>query len=360
MSINNERLMSISSYSGVDKLEDIVQGYKRYQVLNAAIKLGLFQYLEEKELANGEEICEALGVNGMFRRSFLQALIDMGMLEQQGDNYKNSRISSILLLEDSPNYQGDWFKTSGAGSSSWTDLTDTLTQTEPKPDNYNAGPGRDFIKSLAQRSIRGELQEVVKAVSNWNGFKDAKSLIDIGGGHGLYAIALCQENENINAAVLDKPFVTEYTKDFIDKFGMESRIKTISGDITSDDLVGEYDVVIISHLLYKFRKDLPSIFNKVYKCLKPGGLFVSNHWFCAPGCAAESNGVSELDKSLHSFGHPLCHIETFGDTLKEAGFSVIESKDIPSTFGCSKLHLAVKDIYTEAENHIECSCGCCQ
>lgn len=196
--------------------------------------------MKQRKSANREEISQAFNINGMFIGNFLQALADMGMLEQNGGNYKNTQISQTLFIDDSPNYQGDWFKIPSTQDSSWNNLAELLTRKVPKPDNFNAGPSRDFINFLAQRSMRGELQKVVKVVSEWEGFKNAKTLIDIGGGHGLYAIALCQENENIMATVFDKPFVTKYTKDFIEKYDMESRIKIQSGDITCDDLNGEY------------------------------------------------------------------------------------------------------------------------
>ncbi len=44
-----------------------------------------------------------------------------------------------------------------------------------------------------------------------------------------------------------------------------------------------YDIVLISHLMYRFRNDMPFVFRKMHSCLKLGGLFVLNHWFCGPG-----------------------------------------------------------------------------
>jgi hypothetical protein len=167
--------------------------------------------------------------------------------------------------------------------------------------------------------------------------------LDLGGGHGLYAIALCQSNPGLKGIVFDKPDVTKITRKYIEKYQLTGRISTQGGDICTDGFGSGFDIVIVSHLLYKFRKELEPFFDKVYKALNPGGLLVTNHWFCASGCTAEGSSVKELAKSLQSFGHPLCHIEDFYKIFENKGFKIIVKSDIPSSHGTSCLQLAVKE-----------------
>ncbi|WP_218188079.1 class I SAM-dependent methyltransferase [Desulfosarcina cetonica] len=202
------------------------------------------------------------------------------------------------------------------------------------------------------------MQSVTEAISNWDGFYNARRLLDIGGGHGLYAIALCQANPHLEATVLDKPFVIKTTMRYVTDFGMQNRIVAQAGDITEDDFGSGYDIVIVSHLLYKFRKNLAPIFDNVCACLNPGGLLVSNHWFCAPGCAAEGSGVQELGKALQSFGHPLCHVEDFDKLFAAKGLQLQETCVVPTAFGPSRLSLAVKETQTAIGEPQPSSCCC--
>lgn len=327
----------------VKTLDQIANGYKAYQVLAHAVEQKLFDWLENNAPASREDISSAMNLNGMFMRSYLQALVDMGMLACDDDRYRNTVMASAVLVSSSPRYQGGWLMGISAPHSKWSNLNGTLMKDAPPKGSSHAGPDREFIQALGQRSLRGELQTVAQAVRAWDGFTSARRLLDVGGGHGLYAIALCQANPGLKATVLDKPHVTEFTRENIEEYRMGEQVGVQGGDVTVDEFGSGYDIVMISHLLYKFRKDLPAIFRRAANCLNPGGLLVSNHWFCSPGCGIPDGGIVELDKSLQSFGHPLCHPEDFNASLGACGFTLVNETEVPGILGETKLHMAVKN-----------------
>lgn len=345
--------------AGLEKIDQVREGFMINQVLSAALELGLFDWLDEHGSSDREEIVSAIKMNGMFSRSFLQTLIDAGFLVSQAGKYSNTGIATQFLVQRSPFYQGDLFKSTSAPNSKWTNLIETLTKEVPV-DNFYAGPDQTFINAIGQRSLRGEIQEVTKAISAWAGFSKARSLLDLGGGHGLYAIALCQANPQLKGTIFDKPDVIEFAGKNITGYMLDDRIAVQGGDLFVDEIGSGYDIVIISHLLYKFRKDLPLIFDKAYACLNPGGLLVTNHWFCSSECLPVSRGVIELGKSLQSFGHPLCHLDDFQTLFQQKGFSVINAVDIPSVYDTSKLHLAVKKVNFEEELSACSKCCSCK
>ncbi|WP_269849642.1 methyltransferase [Methanosarcina horonobensis] len=61
------------------------------------------------------------------------------------------------------------------------------------------------------------LQETVRVVRENVDFTNVKKLLDLGGGHGLYAIAFSKLNEDLQAFVFDLPPVTKETRYFIKK-----------------------------------------------------------------------------------------------------------------------------------------------
>lgn len=352
-------LVKIQIGEEITSIDTIIDGYKTYQVLRTALRLGLFDWLDGHGSTPREEIGNALSINGMFTRSFFQTLVDLGFLSVKEDRFENTGTATRLLVKTSPAYQGDWILNAADEQGQWASLPETLVATAPKNTGFSEGPSPQFLKALAERSLRGEVQDITKIIAAWDDFGTAKKLLDIGGGHGLYAIAACQQNPKLHAVVFDKPHVLELTREFIRNYGMEDRISVMAGDIVKDDPGTGYDIVVISHLLYKFRTDLPSIFKKVAASLRPRGLFVSNHWFCGPVCGAGSSGVRELDRSIHSYGHPLCHPEDFAAGMFMKGLVIIKNTTIPSNFGISHVHVAEK--VPEGESPLpgqKRSCGC--
>ncbi len=325
----------------ITTIEGLLNGFRACQALKAALELGLFELLDREDGLTREDIAARLGINGMFIRSFLLSLTDLGLVAVEGDTYRNAEAADRFLVENRPLYQGDWIAEVTGHESRWSNLTVQLQKTAPDAYAFDKAPQTSFIRALGQRSLRGELQGVTREIASWDGFPSARTVLDLGGGHGLYAIALCQIMPELHGVVFDKPHIVSETQRFLDAYGMSDRLVAHGGDIGAQTIDGRYDIVLVSHLLYKFRKDLPGFFKKVREALAPGGLLVSNHWFCAPGCMPRG-GLVEMDKAFLSFGHPLCHIETFDRLLADCGFDVVSSREIASTYGMSHLHLGVK------------------
>ena len=60
---------------------------------------------------------------------------------------------------------------------------------------------------MAENALSGRLQAVIRVIINLPGFDRARRVLDLGGGHGLYAIALGMQNPGIEAWVFDLPDV---------------------------------------------------------------------------------------------------------------------------------------------------------
>lgn len=319
-------------------VDDIISGYKNYQVVCTAIEIGLFDYLNMNKWANREDISQSLCIKGMLVKSFLQALVEIGLIVQKDKLYSNSVLTDKCFIKHDGIERSGWIKFSGTQNPNWSNLKETLTAYSDDKDNLPPVSNKEFIDYLVQRSQCSESQDIQKAVTGWDGFACSKSILDISANHASVAIALCQLNQHLTVKVIDKPFIDQYIKDY----QMEGRITNLGEDVKLDSIEEEFDVVIASHYLYKHRKYLEYPFEKVYRLLKPGGLFVANHWFCEVGCTPEQSGILALDKAFLSFGHPLCHVETFSRFFINQGFSIVFEKDIPSIYGTSRLHVALK------------------
>ena len=77
-----------------------------------------------------------------------------------------------------------------------------------------------------------------------------KSLIDIGGGPGTFAIHFCLENPQLKARVYDLPTTRPFAEKTIENFNLSDRIKFMEGDYVDKTIEGVYDVAWLSHILH--------------------------------------------------------------------------------------------------------------
>ena len=336
----NSLISSLQFPDGFREIETNISGYKRHMILTSALKMGLFDHLEKCGVSSREEIVSSLPLCGMLSRSYLNALVSMNLLVVEGEKYQNSQICRDFLTKKSPYYQGDLILGNSKSGSRWDLLSEAMQSSDGMAKSSGPGPSIDHLNTLAQRVIQGEAQALTTWISELPGFSGMKKMLDIGGGHGLYTIGICQMNPDIKGVILDQPHVTDLTKMYIQKYDMERRILSKPGDIRTEVYKPEYDIILISHLLYKFRNDLDEIFRLVSGGLTENGILVSNHWFCSPGCLPSQDPVNELERSLQSAGHPLCHPEHFAELFKKYGLTCIRTGTIETANGSSMLHAA--------------------
>ena len=100
----------------------------------------------------------------------------------------------------------------------------------------------------------------------------AKLLLDVGGGTGIYSIALLQKNPHLRAIVWDRPEVLKVTAEFAAAYGVSERLECRAGDMFTDAIPEGADVVLLSNILHDW--DVPECRQLVQRCasaLPPGG-----------------------------------------------------------------------------------------
>jgi SAM-dependent methyltransferase len=101
-----------------------------------------------------------------------------------------------------------------------------------------------------------------------------RRVIDVGGGTGLYAIALLQRHPALTAAVWDRPEVLKIARELALEYGVSARLETIPGDMFAD-AVPAGDAILLSNVLHDW--DVAECRALVAKCvaaLPAGGRLV--------------------------------------------------------------------------------------
>ena len=323
-------------------IDDMAKAYQAAQVLFTAIDYDIFTLLKKPKTAR--EISDEMGTDFEITKKFLNALVALNLLSETDGKYTITTISETFLVRDSPFYQGNLVKLYAAAYDAWSKLGQALkTGVIQKPDERKNAFDKTFILAMAEASMRGPLQRVVEKIRDIPEFKKAKKLLDLGGGHGLYAIAFAQINPDLEAIVFDLPPVIEVTKEFISQYGMEERVKVMAGDFDKDDIGEGYDVIFVSHsAFYHTKETIHEPLEKIYEALNKDGNLVSNHWMLDNGKKSITLALWDLWLSVLGHPHYVYTVREFIDLLQEKRFSDVHVIDITTSEDPSMIVIAKK------------------
>jgi SAM-dependent methyltransferase len=258
----------ISPANPLSFLDQALTGVRQYHAVMAALDLGLFEILREPK--TGSECALALGCRPEVLILMCDGLVALGLLEKTGEHFHDSKITQTCLVKGAPFPQQHAIAFQRMLAGFWADLP-RIVKDGPVTCN-RAQMFRDvIIPSMAENCRCGLLQQVTASVGAIPEFPAARRLLDLGGGHGLYSIAFCQNNPSLNAVVFDLPPVTVATRDFISRYRAE-RVSVLPGDFFKDPIGSGYDIVFSSS---NPGGKVPALIPKIAEALNPGGLFIN-------------------------------------------------------------------------------------
>ena len=305
------------------RIDMVVHGYKISQVLRAALEVGLFTSL--KRSCTCEEVSNRLRTAPELTKILLGALVALGFVKRSGKRYEDSEEAREFLDCNSPLYQGHFIMLQMSYYDLWNRLSQALkgngvesTHREPTG-MFDRLSTQAMAEAAMRRSLHMVVERVLRDISE---FTTADSLLDMGGGHGLYSVMFTQTCPELKAYVFDLPQVIEVTKEFITKYGVNDRVHVIPGYFTKDDLGNEaYDIVFTSHVLYRYACN-EELLRKLLRALKDGGLLIVSQWMKRK----EPNLTSALwDIGLFLRGYSesaLYTLDEFRSILTGVGFHV--------------------------------------
>jgi predicted O-methyltransferase YrrM len=97
------------------------------------------------------------------------------------------------------------------------------------------------------------------------------TLLDVGGGTGIYSMAFLQKNPGLKAIVLDRPEVLRVAAEFAESYGVADRLELHPGDMFNAGFPPA-DFVLFSNVLHDWDvDDCRSLVRRAAESLNPGG-----------------------------------------------------------------------------------------
>lgn len=260
--------MDRTSETFLSQLERISNGFRASQILFTALRLRLFSILGQQALS-ADELAAKLAVKPRGTRILCDALCALKLLQKSGGRYSNTEMTRQYLCEESPDHRLGMLEHRAFLYDSWRGLVDRIAGDIPDTiDPRLARTPEKFAKAMvdAARSASVPTAEQLD-------LSRAKSLLDVGGGPGMYAIAFVRRWPALHVSILDNAETLRVAAENIAKAGLTDRITLVPGDIFITPLQDRYDAVFSSNVIHSYSPDQNRDFVKrAATLLNPGGI----------------------------------------------------------------------------------------
>ena len=263
-----------------DRIMQLGLGFWGSKTFLSAVELGLFT-----ELAKGPRDCESLrtqlGLHARNARDFFDALVSLGMLQRNNDEYANTSESDLFLDRSKSSYIGGILEMCNARLYGfWGNLTTGLKSGEPQNE---VKQGEDFFAKIYAEPARlkqflcamtGLSMGVAKALALQFPWANYKSFVDAGGAQGCVPVQIALAHSHLIGGNFDLPVVGPIFEEYVQSFGLGQRLSFYPGDFFKDSLPSA-DVIIMGHILQNWGlEEKRQLIAKAYAALPKGGALI--------------------------------------------------------------------------------------
>jgi SAM-dependent methyltransferase len=251
-----------------DGLRDAIMAYRLPRVLIAALELNLFTAIGTDawtipDLARDVKVSER-GLAILCRN-----LAMAGVLKKKGETYTNSRLGATVLNAHHPAYRGDYLHLITSHWADWGRLLESVKSGLPL--NHDKPDEPDYRRRFTWAMHHRTLETAPKIAAQIN-LRGARTLLDLGGGPGTYAMAFLAKNPTLLATVCDRPVALDVAKEIASTHKAGARLSYLPLDVMTEDIPGTYDVIWYSNVLHIYSpKDNQALFRRALASLNPGG-----------------------------------------------------------------------------------------
>jgi hypothetical protein len=248
-----------------------------FRAVLAAIRLDMFEALAPGPLS-AAELAQRLNADARGVQRLIDALVPPGYLKRQAERYANTPMTIKWLLRSSPVNFAPYFRYWGAIIPRlMDDLEDSIQQGHAPRNLYEwlehePEVSRDFQEAMIALAnfVLGEVLSKLQLPPT-----AARRLLDVGGGHAMYSVALCQKYPQLSAVVFDSPQALATGRANIDRARLADRVTVQTGNFFRDELGSGYDAALLFNIIHGNSPDQNiELFRKAARALNPGGQLI--------------------------------------------------------------------------------------
>lgn len=243
------------------------------RALAVAADVGLFDALKSGP-RTATAVAETCGTDPRATERLMNLLVSMRYLGVGPKGYRLERTARRQLLSDAPGSVRD-FVAMKLLEWRWIDGMDEFVRSGQAVDVHATMSPDDW--RLYQRGMRAQATQAAPIIARLAPMPPgARDMLDIGGSHGYFSVALCRRHPRLRATVLDLPSAVEQAAPLLAAEGMGDRVVLQAGDALTDDL-GEaaYDFILMMSLVHHFDDATNrGLVRRAARALRPGGVLL--------------------------------------------------------------------------------------
>ena len=322
----NSTLGPVAATPEPDPFADSFTAAITSRALGTAVDVGIFEALAERA-SSPAELAERLSLDPLGAETLCIALTSLGYVERDDDGrLGNAPVTERLLVRSSPESIATFV--GGQADLHWEVLA-------MLPEAVRSG--RAYAMHEERRDserweayLRG-LFELTRFEHDSNAaFMPAERptrLVDVAGGHGGFAMAMCRRHPHLRATVLDLPPAAAVGRKVVEEQGFAERVQFREGDVFEVGLGEDVDVVSAFNLIHHLPEErCRELCVMARAALRPGGcIAIGDTERPDPGAPVPQAGaISGVLFYAWSHGHNFTSAEIAG-WLEAAGFTGVET-----------------------------------
>ncbi len=206
----------------------------------------------------------------------------------------------------------------------WSRLADIAKGIPSAMEEFNFKRNGEELRAFigAMHSIGAPLAiQIVAAVNA----RDARALLDVGGGSGTYTIAFLRAVPEMKATLFDLPEVIEMARERLSREGLINRTLLVAGSYTEDEFPGGHDLVLLSAIIHSNSpEENLDLYKKALRSLKPGGrILIRDHVMEPDRVRPRDGAIFAINMLVGTSGGSCYTYEEIAEGLSQAGFTRI-------------------------------------
>ncbi|MCW1921760.1 methyltransferase [Luteolibacter arcticus] len=299
-------------------------------IATALLHLDLFTWLEANPGVTSAAIAEHFGIKERPTDVMLTLCRAYGFVAGDPNRVSLTPMGREHLVKGSPWFLGPYF-VPVRDTPVVRGFLDVLRT--GKPGNWQAkSDGKGWHESMLDPEFAREFTELMNSRGLVFGQALAReltpllgprrTLLDVGGGSGIYSSTLVAHHPQLRASVLEQSPVDVITRSEIARHGLEEKVEVITADMFANDWP-QSEIILLSNVLHDW--DFPEVrllLERAAKALAPDGLLVIHDAFIRDDKSGPV-AVAEYSALLMNITQGKCYTPMeLGGVLTDLGFRV--------------------------------------
>jgi len=325
------------------RLQEMASSFRQAQILLTCFDLGVFEALDGRQ-ATAAEVATVIEANARGVELLLNAAAALGLLEKREGRFANTALAQACLVPGGPGAMASSLRLQRAFYRRWGRLADAVCSGQRPEEDRRDEQADDWVRTFVY-GLYDMAWPVAPTIAEALDLPTDRPLhlIDVGGCHAAYSLALARRHPLLTATVFELPAVVPFAREIIDQAGLADRVSVPAGDFQQEELGHGYDAALVFGVLNgEPPEGRPALIRKVYDCLNPGGRIVLRDFVLDPDRAGPPEAaIFALQMLLATEAGGLDTSDDWAHWLAEAGFAAPQQVALPDWAG-SSLTVSVK------------------